>query len=142
MFDNNPFREYKNMIKKKRLSEEDHNMGFGPGAADNYDAEKEHGEHLESIGSELKRAVDKEGHNRVHELFRKHYNDLTPEHLDMITSVRHLPGNIGYSDLVREVPLHPSATDNHRKWAELGQNIIGSWASEPSQLRPGSRITD
>lgn len=143
MFDNNPFREYKNMIRLRKLQEERPNPqdAFGGREAD-YNAETEHGHYLNQITDELGSAVRKGNHSSVYKLFKKYHKDLTPNHLDMITSMHSLPGNSGYHDLVKEVPLHPSATDRHRMWAQHNNQGIRAWADEPSQLPPGSRITD
>ena len=143
MFDNNPFREYKSMIRLRKLQEERPNSqdAFAGREAD-YDAETEHGHYLNQITNELSSAVQKGNHRNVYQLFKKYHKDLTPDHLDMITSMHSLPGNTGYHDLVKEVPLHPSATEQHKTWADNNNSVIRSWADEPNQLPRGSRITD
>lgn len=143
MFDNNPFREFKKIMKERNLKEEGERLnpqdGF-TGEEGNNDAKTEHGHYLNQITNELSSAIQTGDHNNVHRLFKKHHKDLTPDHLDMITSMRIVTGSIGFHDLVREVPLHPSATDEHKKWARNGEYHIKVWANEP--LPPGSKITD
>jgi hypothetical protein len=141
MFDFNPFREYKEMMKQRRLQEADHNMGMGAGAEADYDSAKEHEKFVKEISDKL------ESHSTTGE-----YSDyiqqigphnLTGEHVDTILtdieqerdSAGHNPGtpfNPVHSQLINTLKQSRGYNDE-----EHGRRIANmEYASEEGE--PGS----
>lgn len=85
MFDNNPFREFKKMMKERNLKEEDHNMGRGTGAAEDYNSKKEQ----EELENEITSRID--GHQPAE---KKGDPSATQRHLEYINSEPHILKNL------------------------------------------------
>ena len=125
MFDNNPFREFKEMMKKKRLQEEDHNAGFGAGAAADYDSADEHGKFVEEISDTLYDHGSTGEHLQYIQSTPGVHSSLTSNHLhdildhigDERDNANEKPGtpfNPTHSQLIDVVLKHPNVEANHR----------------------------
>ena len=144
MFDYNPFRDFKEMMKKKRLSEEDHNMGFGAGAADDYDSAQEHGKFVKEISDTLYGHGSTGEHLQYIQANPNVHSSLTSDHLHDILdhigeerdNAKENPGtpfNPIHRQLIDVVLKHPNANEKHSK------KVADMEYSESTESSPSGR---
>jgi hypothetical protein len=138
MFDNNPFREFKKMMKERNLKEEDHNMGMGTGAAADYDSKKEQEELEDEITSRI------EGHPPAE---KEGDPSATQRNLEYITSEPHILKNLPKEavDIILTNIEQEQDTAGHTHETPLDpthNELIGHVMKSPGydQRRHGSQI--
>ena len=125
MFDFNPFREYKEMMKQRRLQEADHNMGMGAGARADYDSAEEHEKFVKEISDNLLSHGTSEEHLKYLKSNPNVHSSLEPGHIEGILGIiedeRHAakqkpgsPFTPVHGELIGMLASHPNATLKHK----------------------------
>jgi len=141
MFDNNPFREFKKMMKERNLKEEDHNMGMGTGAEADYDSAEEQKKLEKQISS---RITDHQPPENPED------PTTTQRHLEYVNSADHIASNLG-SDAVdtilddieqeRDDSGHKPGTPFNPVHSQLIDHIMKR-ARGYDNIKHGRRISD